>query len=296
MNKKWPTSAPPFPISGSVGDLTFYTVNGKTYARNKPGITREKFLTHPKLQRSRENAQNFGGASKLACAIYRDARGNQRGTASPYAHNQLIARICRGMNRRTRAVEEITFMDVAHLLRGIDLSRGQEASKRIAVTTIGPNHNPTSLRISDIPAAASLAQGRHPGRIECRIQLNYIRFPQVALNDDAKWDFQNQESLHLLHTIQSDWIPTEILPTNGLTSISSPIPLELPQAIRALRLALRELEVLSKGSKGSNGPKPNKTSSPTTFNLHLSSFIKSSSKTSNKSSNKMSIKPRTPRE
>ncbi len=51
-------------LSGSIGDLVFYTLNGTPVVRRKSGFSKEGYQNNPKYQKVRENSQEFGHCSK----------------------------------------------------------------------------------------------------------------------------------------------------------------------------------------------------------------------------------------
>ena len=51
-------------ISGKVGDLVFYTLNGKPVVRRKSGFSKEGFDNNPNYKKVKENSTEFGHCSK----------------------------------------------------------------------------------------------------------------------------------------------------------------------------------------------------------------------------------------
>jgi hypothetical protein len=58
-------------ITGTIGDITFYRMDGKYYARMKSSLTAKKVKTHPHFALTRMYAKWLGEASKLASEVYR---------------------------------------------------------------------------------------------------------------------------------------------------------------------------------------------------------------------------------
>ncbi|QNL48960.1 hypothetical protein H8S90_19725 [Olivibacter sp. SDN3] len=56
-------------LKGTIGDITFYKSKDGFLARQKGGIEKERFLSDPKFQRTRENAAEFGRAGKASKAF-----------------------------------------------------------------------------------------------------------------------------------------------------------------------------------------------------------------------------------
>ena len=56
-------------ISGKVGDLQFFSKDGKTYVGLKSGVSNERIQKDPAFKRTRENMAEFGGAAGVSKAI-----------------------------------------------------------------------------------------------------------------------------------------------------------------------------------------------------------------------------------
>jgi len=59
----------PVEIKGKIGDLVFYTLNGKPVVRRKSGFSKEGFENNPNYKRVKENSTEFGHCSKSGKAI-----------------------------------------------------------------------------------------------------------------------------------------------------------------------------------------------------------------------------------
>ncbi|WP_228448005.1 MULTISPECIES: hypothetical protein [unclassified Chryseobacterium] len=56
-------------IKGSVGDLVFYTLNGKNVVRKKSGFNKKAFKKDPSYEKVRQNSSEFGHCSKMGKII-----------------------------------------------------------------------------------------------------------------------------------------------------------------------------------------------------------------------------------
>lgn len=56
-------------IKGSVGDLVFYTLNGKNVVRKKSGFNKTAFKKNPSYEKVRQNSSEFGHCSKTGKII-----------------------------------------------------------------------------------------------------------------------------------------------------------------------------------------------------------------------------------
>ncbi|GAB0157978.1 hypothetical protein CHRYSEOSP005_32800 [Chryseobacterium sp. Alg-005] len=56
-------------LKGSVGDLVFYTLNGKNVVRKKSGFNKTAFKKNPAYEKVRQNSSEFGHCSKIGKTI-----------------------------------------------------------------------------------------------------------------------------------------------------------------------------------------------------------------------------------
>jgi hypothetical protein len=56
-------------ITGTVGDLVFYTLNGKNVVRKKSGFNKAAFKKNPSYEKVRQNSSEFGHCSKIGKTI-----------------------------------------------------------------------------------------------------------------------------------------------------------------------------------------------------------------------------------
>jgi hypothetical protein len=215
---------PPYPISGSIGNYTFFRYGDQTIVREKIWIPRPKEYAKQN-PRHRENRQTFGGASKTAAHIYKGLRTKQRGQMLPYSHNFIATKLKRHAERTQRAVDQFTFRAAHSALQGLDLSRKESHSKLLSITPIGPHHCPTEIHIQglqEVAKAMMSPQSKTPihgnAHLELRIQLRFVEFNQMTFDEaDQEWRPKKQFHETVNHsTSWTQWIPTEILPQEGL--------------------------------------------------------------------------------
>ncbi|PXW17867.1 hypothetical protein C8D70_101192 [Chryseobacterium sp. CBTAP 102] len=56
-------------ITGAVGDLVFYTLNGKNVVRKKSGFNKAAFKKNPSYEKVRQNSSEFGHCSRMGKII-----------------------------------------------------------------------------------------------------------------------------------------------------------------------------------------------------------------------------------
>ena len=60
----------PFPIQGTMCNLTFYMIEGRNFVRKKSSLTRRKVLYSPQFKNTRHNASVMAKASKIGSLVY----------------------------------------------------------------------------------------------------------------------------------------------------------------------------------------------------------------------------------
>ncbi|MFN8396982.1 MAG: hypothetical protein U0176_20315 [Bacteroidia bacterium] len=240
-------SRSPFPVSGKLDDVQFTVRNGKNFVHMAPSYRyrHQRCMASPRHDRYKLNLREFAIASRMGCLLYKQLviknhtnPANPGPIFRPYSQNILTGRIKKAAANEKKHAEraqgkhwfadEIRTPDIALALRGLDLGRGESVSRQVVITTFGPSHNPTELKITGLPDAAKAITTAAGHRIECRIRIHQAGFNEQVWNPKLK---QWQETPNLRPdgkvTTQpqrhapSDWIPVEIIPEDG---IRIPIP------------------------------------------------------------------------
>src|SRR2546423_2376987 len=84
-------------ITGTIGNLTFYKMDGKYYVRAKSTITKRKIKRNPAFKRFLENSQEFGKASKMASRMYHTLIPKEN------RYSGLFGKVCAEVNRMLKA-------------------------------------------------------------------------------------------------------------------------------------------------------------------------------------------------
>lgn len=66
-------------LQGRVGNMIYYKMNGRYYARSVSSLSGRRVKRDPKFRRTMEYAKMFGVASKLASELHRSLPRNRRG-------------------------------------------------------------------------------------------------------------------------------------------------------------------------------------------------------------------------
>jgi hypothetical protein len=68
----------PFPIQGTMCNLTFYMMEGRNFVRTKSSLTRRKVLYSSQFKNTRHHASLMAKASKIGSAVYKALPANWR--------------------------------------------------------------------------------------------------------------------------------------------------------------------------------------------------------------------------
>ncbi len=68
----------PIRFTGTIGDATFYKMQGEYHVRTKSSLTGKKFWKHPAFAGSRDSCKRFALGNKLASGVYRSLPKQQQ--------------------------------------------------------------------------------------------------------------------------------------------------------------------------------------------------------------------------
>src|SRR5262249_40393367 len=66
-------------ISGTIGNLTFYQMYGRTYMRTKSSLTRKRVLKSAAFENTRKHAADLGRAAQIGSVVYRALPAEMKG-------------------------------------------------------------------------------------------------------------------------------------------------------------------------------------------------------------------------
>ncbi|MDH5033397.1 hypothetical protein [Chryseobacterium cucumeris] len=76
-------------ITGAVGDLVFYTLNGKNVVRKKSGFNKSAFKKNPSYEKVRQNSSEFGHCSKMGKMIRKSLEIYVKETGDPLLYQKF---------------------------------------------------------------------------------------------------------------------------------------------------------------------------------------------------------------
>ncbi|ROH94137.1 hypothetical protein EGI15_06505 [Chryseobacterium cucumeris] len=76
-------------ITGAVGDLVFYTLNGKNVVRKKSGFNKAAFKKNPSYEKVRQNSSEFGHCSKMGKMIRKSLEVYIKETGDPLLYQKF---------------------------------------------------------------------------------------------------------------------------------------------------------------------------------------------------------------
>lgn len=76
-------------ITGAVGDLVFYNLNGKNVVRKKSGFNKTAFKKSPSYEKVRQNSSEFGHCSKIGKIIRKSLEGYIKKAGDPLLYQKF---------------------------------------------------------------------------------------------------------------------------------------------------------------------------------------------------------------
>lgn len=140
-------------FSGKLQDVVGFQRGDGHFVRMAAHGSSRRWHESPRFVRSRENALLFGGASMLACSVYRFLPAPMKKAAGPYAHNKLVAGLTKAGRKAGRVPERFTSGLAAEAMAGVCLGTG------------GVRTTPAFVGICDLRSAAA-DQGPGDGGIQ----------------------------------------------------------------------------------------------------------------------------------
>ncbi|MCU7613664.1 hypothetical protein N0B16_04370 [Chryseobacterium sp. GMJ5] len=109
-------------INGSVGDLVFYTLNGKNIVRKKSGFNKSAFKKNPAYEKVRQNSSEFGHCSKIGKLIRQSIKN-----FIIYAEDPLLYQKFAKLMTEIKDLDFISERGKRTVKNGIDTEKGKSA-------------------------------------------------------------------------------------------------------------------------------------------------------------------------
>jgi hypothetical protein len=190
-------------LSGKIQGLVYKVRNDQQIVQQAP---REyKYKGHGPAYTL--NKDEFAGAAKLAQSIYRriKAGGFSKGRTGnkhhklgpifrPYSQNYLTAQIKqkadlegkRHYHNGFHYATEIRFYDLVRALKGLDLSNLDAPSGHVSFTPLGPQHNPTAIKVMGLQDAANNIHRHGNARLEVRFHIRQCEITELAYDCETR--------------------------------------------------------------------------------------------------------------
>jgi hypothetical protein len=263
----------PFQLRGKIHTLIFKVQNDRQIAYLAPEVRPERHkerMRDPSKEAYRLNILEFAMASTIACEIYgRISPTHDRNIGPilrPYSQNLLTARLKQAACRHEKHKHAVAILngqaqwygksirlpDVVEALQGLDLSHPGAPSDLVRMNPIGPLHNPTAIRLTGIDRAAQAIARHGHARLECRFHIRQAAFQERTLTDDGldhcTWHRAHglpASTCHGYSSPPSDWIPTQIIPAEGLL-LELPTPPADAKFVTAIHIEWREVRTVGR--------------------------------------------------
>ena len=203
-------------IEGTIGDLTFYTKDGKNYVKRKTEIKKDRIKNAPEYQRTRENMQEFAGAASIG-KEFRKKIVEIKTMADRFMHNRLMANIRKIINSGSGNRGERVFEILAnkHQLIGFEYNKTDIFSASFFVSlsvTANTDKNEATLSIPAFNASDFVIQPQ--GATHFKMVLN------VSTLTDFNYDVNTKKyiSTNVTLTEQYHTVKSAVQPVVGSTT------------------------------------------------------------------------------
>lgn len=111
-----------FKLTGSLGGLSFSQDEKGTIVKQKATVSKDRIMTHPKSQGTRDNMMEFGAASKAAKVLRLAFVQNRKGISDRYFSGRLIGamRLVVGLGEGLRGKRKLDIRKNGGLLEGVE--------------------------------------------------------------------------------------------------------------------------------------------------------------------------------
>jgi hypothetical protein len=220
-------------LRGKIGNLIYRVRDGRQLVHLAPAPWQEatRYKRRLRFDSFRLNVEQFAGASAVSSGLYRQLFSDLKEFVRPYTHNRLTARLKRtgDIHHRTTATAEghvhaspFRVFDAWKAFRDLDLSHEGAPTRQVTMTPVGPQHNPTAIRLSGLRDAARAIQSHGNARLEARIHVRQADIREMAFHPEHReWRPLDPENTapQRRHpgARPSGWIPAEALPAGDIT-------------------------------------------------------------------------------
>lgn len=163
-------------FNGSVGDLVFYTLNGKNIVRKKSGFNKNAFKKSPSYEKVRQNSSEFGHCSKIGKIIRQNLEGSIKESEDALLYQKFA-----------KLMTEIKDLDVIS-------EKGKRTVKNGIITEMGKEklRNFQFGVINTLENSVSISTGLW----DYSLVLNKNNMADEIFIKTLKIDFENYQSQH----------------------------------------------------------------------------------------------------
>jgi hypothetical protein len=130
-------------LEGTLDGLTFYKKDGANFVKTKSSVSRNRIMNDPKYQRTRENMQEFGGATRCGKSFRESFAGIARLVADSKLSSRVTGLMRRIMNNGAglRGQRELNLVDNTEPFIGFNFNAGQPFDSLFNAPATGPTIN-----------------------------------------------------------------------------------------------------------------------------------------------------------
>lgn len=191
-------------LKGTIGDLVFYTRNGKQVVRRKPTVSANKRKNDPSFERVRESNREFGMASKLSACLRQKMKIYSNHDPNGSLNNQLTSALLKMIQQGPgfRGQRVLTWQEDPANLKSVSFSAAQPVDTYLSgklylsIENSIINCSLQEVGIEKIPQGAD------------SYKCSFIIIPLPEISFESKKYFLNKEK-HPAICLCSDLLPIE---------------------------------------------------------------------------------------
>lgn len=175
-----------FEISGSIGDLTFYSSKDGLLVRGKRGVSGERIKTDPVFKGTRKNSSEFGHVSKCGQLI-RQSLGAPLQVAKDFRTHSRMTSVL----NKVKNLDQVSVRGERKVRIGLDTEAGKELLAGFDFNAAAPfdrmflapyslNSTTGSFEVADFSASKMVQSPKEATHIELHLIVNRIDFDSAT--------------------------------------------------------------------------------------------------------------------
>lgn len=137
-------------LEGTLDGLTFYRQNGTSYVKTKNQVSRNRIMNDPAYKRTRENMQEFGGATRCGKAFRESFAGIARLVSDTYVSGRVTGKMRSIVNNGAgvRGERNVNVVDNTETFVGFNFNNGKPFDSLFNAPSVAPEISATRDKVT----------------------------------------------------------------------------------------------------------------------------------------------------